>query len=145
MDVESIRSRLGSQPAWEQRPDGWWLIDPELDVRAMVRLMVEAQARLVTITGRPARGGECCLAYHWDQGGELLTFVTLSRAGSAPSIAAVCPAADWAEREIHDYFAVDFAGRDDLDPLVLRPGDPPGLFHSAKGTYGGNGRAGGEP
>ena len=37
--------------------------------------------------------------------------------------------ADWIEREIHDYFAVDFIGRDKLAPLVLRSDDRPGLFN----------------
>jgi hypothetical protein len=95
----------------------------------MAALMVDQAARLVTITARPAPGGECRLAYHWDLTGQLLSLVTSTHDGVIPSIAAVCPAANWIEREIHDYFAVDFIGREDgLDPLVLRPGDLPGLF-----------------
>jgi hypothetical protein len=138
MDVESIRARLGTGQPWEKRTDGWWLADPDLDVEGMARLMAEAEARLVTITARPAPGGECRLAYHWDLAGELLTFVTTTHEGSALSIAAISPAADWIEREVHDYFAVDFIGRENQNPLVLRPGDPPGLFHW-------NGNEGGEP
>jgi hypothetical protein len=83
----------------------------------------------VTITARPAPGGECRLAYHWDLEGELLNLITSTHQGTIHSIATICPAANWIEREIHDYFAVDFVGREDkLDPLVLRPGDSPGLF-----------------
>jgi Ni,Fe-hydrogenase III component G len=137
MDVESIRTRLGISQAWEKRDDGWWLVDPNLDVEGMARLMAEAEARLVTITARPAPDGECRLAYHWDLEGELLTFVTMTHEGSVPSIAAICPAADWIEREVHDYFATDFMGREDLRPLVLRSGDQAGLFHW-------NGHEGGE-
>lgn len=128
MNIESLRIRLGTIQTWEKRDDGWWLVDPELKVEEMARLMVEIEARLVTITARPAPDGECRLAYHWDLAGELLTLVTSSHQGAIPSIAAICPAAGWIEREIHDYFALDFIGRTDLQPLVLRPQDPPGLF-----------------
>lgn len=128
MNVELIRTQLGTSQPWAERSDGLWLVDPHLDVEGMARLMVETQARLVTITGRPAPGGECRLAYHWDLEGQLLTLVTTTHEGSVHTIAPLCPAADWIEREIHDYFAVDFIGRKDLDPLVLRPDDPPGLF-----------------
>lgn len=129
MNAETLRAQLSAAQAWEQRDDGWWLIDSNLDVAGMAHRLVEAGARLVTITARPAPDGECRLAYHWDVQGELLIPVTLTHEGSVQSIAAICPAADWIEREIHDYFAVDFIGREDLPPLVLRPGDPPGLFH----------------
>jgi hypothetical protein len=138
MNVESIGTQLGSTHPWEQRADGWWLVEPELDVKRMAALMLGLAARLVTITARPAPGGECRLAYHWDLEDELLNLVTSTHNGSIYSIAAICPAADWIEREIHDYFAVDFVGREEgLDPLVLRPGDSPGLFQW-------NGQKGGE-
>jgi len=138
MNIESISTQLGNTEPWEQRADGWWLIEPNLEVQRMAALMVGQAARLVTITARPAPGGECRLAYHWDLAGELLNLVTSTHEGTINSIAAICPAADWIEREIHDYFAVDFIGRvDGLDPLVLRPGDSPGLFQW-------NGPAGGE-
>jgi Ni,Fe-hydrogenase III component G len=129
MDLETLRTQLGHHQPWEKREDGWWLVDPRLDVQGMADLLVQAEARLVTITARPAPGGECRLAYHWDVQGELHTLVTTTHEGSVASIVAICPAADWIEREIHDYFAVDFLGRQDLRPLVLRPDDPPGLFH----------------
>lgn len=129
MNIETIGVELGSTHSWEKRADGWWLIEPGLDVERMARLMVGLTARLVTITARPAPGGECRLAYHWDLEGELLNLITTTHEGSIHSIAAICPAADWIEREIHDYFAVDFTGREaGLDPLVLRPGDLSGLF-----------------
>jgi len=128
MNAEIIRTQLGTQQPWEKRADGQWLVDPLLDVETMARLMVETEVRLVTITARPALNGECRLAYHWDLEGQLLTLVTSTHEGSVHSIATICPAADWIEREIHDYFAVDFIGRENPDPLILRPNDPPGLF-----------------
>jgi hypothetical protein len=138
MNLETIRSHLGTKQPWQQRADGWWLVDPDLDVEPIAGLMIGEGARLVTITARPAGDGECRLGYHWDVGGRLFTFVTMTRGGSIPSIAVTCPAADWIERETHDYFAVNFTGREDLQPLVLRAGDRPGLFHW-------NGHQGGEP
>ncbi|MDA8326089.1 MAG: NADH-quinone oxidoreductase subunit C [Nitrospiraceae bacterium] len=69
------------------------------------------------------------LFYHWDMEGRILTFSTLTREEAVASISSICPAADWIEREIHDYFAVNFTGRDGLSPLLLRPDDPPGMFH----------------
>ena len=45
-----------------------------------------------------------------------------------PSITDLVPGADWAEREIHDYYGLTFTGRTDTRPLVLREGDPAGLF-----------------
>jgi hypothetical protein len=129
MNVELIQSGLGITQLLEKRADGYWLVEPNLDVERMARLMVAQEARLVTITARPAPDGECRLAYHWDLAGELLTLVTTTHGGSIHTIATICSAADWIEREIHDYFAVDFIGRDKLDPLVLRSDDRPGLFN----------------
>lgn len=126
--AQRIRAQINSEQPWERRPDGWWLVDSDLDVPSMARQLLDGEARLVTITARPAPQGECRMVYHWDVAGELLSCVTTTREGRIESIAAICPAADWIEREIHDYFAVDFAGRDDLEPLVLRQDDRPGLF-----------------
>jgi hypothetical protein len=129
MDVDRIRARLGTSERWKEQRDGWWLEDPDLDVEEMTRVMVETEARLSTITARPASNGESRLIYHWDLDGQLLNVATLTHQRHIPSIAALCPAADWIEREVHDYFAVQFIGREDLEPIVLRPGDSPGLFH----------------
>ena len=43
------------------------------------------------------------------------------------SITDICAGADWTEREIYEYFAVEFTGRDNNKPLMLRPGLEPGL------------------
>lgn len=140
MDPDQIPAELGLTQAWEKRPTGWWLTAPDLDVERMADCLAAWGARFVTITARPVSGGEsrsahpthcrgeCRVDYHWDLAGQLLTFVTCTQAGRIASIAARCPAADWVEREVHDYFAVDFVGRAASEPLVLRPGDPPGVF-----------------
>ena len=127
MDIEEIRERLGNKEAWVNKSEAWWLENPSLDVEKMARLMVETGARLVTVTASRAREDEFRVIYHWDLQGRLLNFVTTTHLITIPSITSICPAADWIEREIHDYFAVNFAGRE-LPTLVLSEQDPPGIF-----------------
>jgi NADH:ubiquinone oxidoreductase subunit C len=129
MNMKAILSLLQTDQQFIQRTDGCWLEDPDLDVERMTVCMVEMGARLVTISAMPAADGETRLVYHWDIEGNLINLGTLTREGVIPSIAPNCPAADWIEREVKDYFAVDFSGRENLAPLVLRKGDHPGLFH----------------
>ncbi len=127
MDLEEIRERLGNRKAWMKRSEARWLENPDMDVEKMARLMVETGARLVTVTASQIPGNEFRVIYHWDLQGELLNFVTITHQTALPSIASICPAADWIEREIHDYFAVNFTGRE-LPTLVLNEQDPPGVF-----------------
>jgi hypothetical protein len=133
MDFEIIPAELGLARSWEKRADGLWLADPNLDVEKMAAILAAHQARFVTITARPAAGRECRLEYHWDIEGQLLTFVTQTHEGSIASLSMLCPAADWVEREVHDYFAVDFLGRKEIPPLMLRPDDRPGVFSADGG------------
>ena len=140
MDIEEIRERLGNMEAWVKKSEAWWLETLSLDVEKMARVMVETGARLVTVTASRAREDEFRVIYHWDLQGRLLNFVTITHQATLPSIASICPAADWIEREIHDYFAVNFAGRE-LPTLVLSEQDRPGIFSwnfQWKGEEGGH-------
>ncbi len=128
MDIERIHSLLGARKAFEHRPDGWWLDDAGLDVKKAAAVMLAEGARLVTITAVPISESDCRIIYHWDIGGRVINIAVPTRDGRMASIASITPAADWIEREIHDCFAVGFDGRADLPPLLLRPGEPPGLF-----------------
>ncbi len=136
MDMDRLRTALGTNRAWQERSDGWWLEDPGLDVETMAGTMRAASARLSTMTAIPDAGQECRVAYHWDIDGILLTVVTMTHAQKVASIASICPAADWVEREIHDYFAITFTGRAELPPLVLRESDPPGVWRWQRGGGG---------
>ncbi len=127
MDIKGIYSQIGSGKPLKQSTDGWWLEDPDLNVERMAQVFTKAGARLVTMTAIPVSDLECRVAYHWDLKNQLVNFITSTRKGSLPSIADVCPAANWIEREIHDYFAVNFSGRE-MPPLVLRKNDLPGIF-----------------
>ena len=140
MDLEEIRERLGNMEVWVNKSQAWWLETPSLDVEKMARLMVDIGARLVTVTASQAKESEFRMIYHWDLQGRLLNFVTITNQATIPSIPSICPAADWIEREIHDYFAVNFAGRE-LPTLVLSDQDPPGIFSwnfQWKGKEGGH-------
>lgn len=128
MNAEEVSLLLATKQPWREAEDGFWLDDPDLAVERMAQRLLEAGARLATITALPAPGGEARLVYHWDIEGTLFNLGALTRGGKIPSIAPGCPAADWIEREVNDYFGVVFTGRDDLAPLVLRQGDRPGVF-----------------
>ena len=77
---------------------------------------------------RPIQGEVLRVIYHWIVDGHLVNIETLAVDGQLPTISDMLPAADWAERETRDYFGIDFVGRAETPPLVLREGDPPGLF-----------------
>jgi len=124
---EEMLAQLGSTIPWEKRSDGCWLESPDTDVEKMAHVMTEAEARLVTMTACEVSNGEFRIIYHWDLEGRMLHIVAVTRKRSISSIAKVHPASDWMEREIHDYFAVQFDGRE-LPPLYLSPEDSPGIF-----------------
>jgi len=108
MDVDGIRRDLSIVAPWERRRDGLWIEAPGLDVRAMARLLREAQARWVTMTVSPEPGG-FRLIYHWDTDGTLLSIATTIGGARVDSLTDILPAADWVEREMRDYYALDFA------------------------------------
>jgi NADH:ubiquinone oxidoreductase subunit C len=124
---EEILAQLSPGKSWEKRSDGWWLETRDMDVEKMAHLMTEAKARLVTITAYEVSNGEFRIIYHWDLEGRMLNIIAMTCKKSIPSIAMIHPASDWIEREIHDYFAVQFTGRE-LPPLLLNPEDSPGIF-----------------
>lgn len=127
MDAEQIAGRLGEVSDRRLGADGLWLTVPDLDPRLMAEVLREAGARLATMTAVEDDNG-VRLIYHWDVAGALLNVATPALDGSTASIADIWPAADWAEREIHDYYAIEFMGRAETPPLMLRDGDEPGLF-----------------
>ena len=127
MDAETIIHTLDEQAESEHRRDGYWATVRGLDVRAMADLMLGNDVRLVTITAMPDASGGHRLVYHWDADGTIINIVTTVTA-SIPTIADILPAADWVEREIRDYYALEFDGRAETPTLMLRDGDEPGLF-----------------
>jgi NADH:ubiquinone oxidoreductase subunit C len=90
--------------------------------------MIDNDARLVTVSSSENPEGEILLDYHWDLNGELVTIEIATKNKQIDTIADITPAADWVEREIHDYFKVEFPGRIDTKRLMTREGDPQGIF-----------------
>lgn len=129
MNLIELRQALGCETPLIEKKDGVWWHIPALDVCRMAQTLGESGARLITITARPDKAGECRLIYHWDWQGEMLHLSTLTQAGKIDSISAICPTADWVEREIRDLYGVVFNGRE-TPPLVLRANDRSGLFLS---------------
>jgi NADH:ubiquinone oxidoreductase subunit C len=89
--------------------------------------LLAQNVRFMTITAIELASHEVRMDYHWDIGGQIVTWSVIADGKQIDSIADLCPAADWAEREIHEYFAVEFPGRIDTKPLMLRMGDTLGI------------------
>ena len=118
---------LSAADGWQEKNGSWWIAPEDLDVREMASLMLAQDARLITMTAMEGLDGETRLAFHWDVKGVILTFSTVTHGNTSTSISDLCIAADWVERETNEYFAVEFTGRNNTKPLMLRPGLKPGL------------------
>jgi NADH:ubiquinone oxidoreductase subunit C len=101
----------------------FWYNQPGLNVREVARAMNSVGARFITITTYQLPGTEGFrLEYHWDLAGNLLGFNFPIAGNVIDSIFDLCEAADWIEREVHEEYRIDFAGRD-YEPLLLREGN----------------------
>jgi len=129
MKAEETLQLIDSNAVIEHRHDGVWSTMPDLDVRGMAELMLANDIRLITLTAMlDSSSGGLRLMYHWDTQDALLTISTTVTGGTIPTIADILPAADWVEREIRDYYALEFEGRAETPTLMLQDGDEPGLF-----------------
>ena len=134
MNAEGLRERIGGE--WRERADGWWVTLAPERLRSAAGLFVEAGARFSALVPCPDGTGALRLSWHWDVGGILLSVQSSFGPDTpVPSIADMCPAADWAERETRDYCAVTFEGRVSTPPLVLREGDAPGVLLRREGGH----------
>lgn len=134
--LETIREKLGVAGPWVEQRGVHWLDCTGVSVRTLAAAMNAYGARFMTITAYelPAGAG-FRLEYHWDLRGQLLGFVLPLEGKSIDSIYDLCEAADWIEREIHEEYALDFAGRV-YEPLLLRAGDTPGVNLREPGAPG---------
>ncbi|HVO63670.1 MAG TPA: NADH-quinone oxidoreductase subunit C [Terriglobales bacterium] len=127
-DISTIPTELGVAEEWQLLNGSLWLAPESLDIRGMATTMLARGARFITITAMQLPEDEATrLDYHWDLNGELLTFTSKTADKVVPSICDLCPAADWIEREIHEYFTVDFEGHE-YEPLLVREGEPVGVL-----------------
>ena len=132
MDLSSI---LGELPR-QTRPDGTWLEDAGLDVTAMARKMLEAGARLSTISALARPDGETDLIYHYSLDRNAVNLRTRTHQQQIASITTVTQAAGWIEREIHDLYSVEFLGHPDLARLVRPVEVPEGFYREQGGAAG---------
>ena len=125
--LEVVAEQLGVVAPWIERGGAYWLDPGNLNPRQLAAQMHLLRARFVTITAYelPAHEG-FRLEYHWDLDGRLLGFPVRISGTSIESIADLCEAADWIEREIHEEYNIDFIGRK-YEPLLLREGDRLGV------------------
>jgi NADH:ubiquinone oxidoreductase subunit C len=135
-EIESRLNKLPGAGATQKRPDGIWMDAAELDVMALAELMKNLEARLTTITAISIENGETELIYHFAVGGEAINVRTRTRANAVPSIANVYKAANWAERENHDLFGVNFTGHPNLKRLIRPPQLAEGFFRQPGGAAG---------
>jgi len=125
--IETIPAELGIAVSWEQQGGSHWIASEAIDVRKVTELMKAREARFISITAIQIPDEEdIVMDYHWDLGGELLSFEVPVKDKQMPSIVDLCEAADWIEREIHEHYAIEFIGRD-YEPLLLRAGDTVGV------------------
>ena len=128
--AEEFKTRLqhlGLGEEWEWKNGSWWKTLADVDVRAVTALMLALGARFVAITATEKPNKEIRLDYQWDLEGHLLSFISTTSARNIATIADLSPAADWVERETHEYFLVEFTGREHTRPLMTRAGDPLGI------------------
>jgi NADH-quinone oxidoreductase subunit C len=113
-----------------------WLDLARFEPEAVAALIAQQGLRFLTITATAkATGGETEIRHHLTDEKRVITLRTLTRNGALPSLTPLMPVASWAEREIHDLFAVDFLGHPDPAPLFRPPGFTPGFFRpGASGT-----------
>lgn len=126
-ELETIASEIGVPGSWTQKGRVQWLDCHGVSTRALARSMVAHEARFITITAIQLSDEEGVrMDYHWDIGGQLLGFQFVTTSRAIESIYDMCEAANWIEREIHEYFAVDFTGRA-YEELFLRNGQELGV------------------
>ena len=111
-----------------ERGGSLWISGVQLDVEAVAREMKALDYRLITMTGRAREDGETTIIYHYAQRDQYVSFTTSTRGGAIQSITPTLRMASWIEREIHDFFAVQFIGHPNLIPLLRPPGLKDGFF-----------------
>ena len=112
-------------------PSGVRLDVDGLDADALVGAVGRLDLRLGAITGTPSLGSnETEIVYHFVGPDGFVDVATATRNGAIASLAPFLRPASWAEREIHDLFAVDFVGHPDPSPLMRPEGFEVGMMRA---------------
>ncbi|MFZ0394908.1 MAG: NADH-quinone oxidoreductase subunit C [Terracidiphilus sp.] len=126
--VETVAEQLKIKEPTTDASGVSWFPTENLAVRETAAVLRSAGARFITITATELPPGQGFrLEYIWDLEGMLLGFAFLIPGRETFSIYDITEAADWIEREVHEEFAIDFAGRA-CEPLLLREGSRPGVY-----------------
>jgi len=126
MIAEDLRESLALGSEWKEEGGSYWTAPEKACPREMAKTVLSHGGRFITITATqlPDEDG-ARLDYHWDVDGSVFTYSFVVK-DSGESIYELCEAANWIEREIHEYFAIDFIGRK-CEPLFLRAGEELGV------------------
>ena len=132
--ITAIQTQLGDRIlAFQRKSDQRIYID--IDAQSLVEasrlILDEFGARFQIATGVDTRDG-IEVMYHWalDREGCVVTFrILLDHASlELDSIALMCPAAEWIEREIWELLGVHFDGHPDMRHLLLDNDWPEGKY-----------------
>jgi Ni,Fe-hydrogenase III component G len=123
--ITKISTELGDRLLELDRKSGhrvYFNIAPETVKAASQMMLEDVGARFQIATGVDIREGIEVL-YHWalDGKGLIVTMRTLlgHEAPELDSIAVICPAAEWIEREMWELLGIHFRGHPDLRHLLL--------------------------
>jgi len=130
--LDELRRAFGSriESIEEKNPRRSYVRVAPADLPGVARRCCESNGRLAIITGIDTRAG-VELLYHFFFAHEhhMITLKVLVKKPrpSMISLAPWLPAADWAEREIHDLLGVTFEGHPDPRRLLLADSWPQGV------------------
>jgi hypothetical protein len=123
-----------SSREWQQRAGCNWISAGLGEIRSIAQSMLERGARFEALVVTQTKAGDLRLIWHWDLQGKLFSVESNAAVNTPlPSIVDIYCGADWAEREVRDYYAVTFEGRVSTPPLMLRETDSPGLLLRSEG------------
>ena len=108
-DIENQLKQLQGGGAIQNHQDELWMDLAEVNILALVALMKNLEARLTTISAISIENNETELIYHFAVGGQAVNVKTRTQANAIPSITTVFKAANWIERENHDFFGVNLS------------------------------------
>jgi NADH-quinone oxidoreductase subunit C len=131
--TERLSSLAAAFPGARRRatPSGVRFEVASLDADVLVAVAAATGLRFGTITGTPSLGSnETDLVYHFVGPEGFVDVATATRNGAIASLAPRLRPASWAEREIHDLFAVDFVGHPDPSPLMRPEGFEVGMMRA---------------
>ena len=135
-DIENRLKQLQGGGLVQNRLDGLWMDLGEVTILILAELMKGLEARLTTISAISIENNETEIIYHFAIGSQAINVKTRTKTNGIPSISTIFKAANWIERENHDFFGVDFTGHPNLVRLLRPPQLAEGFFRQPGGAAG---------